>query len=82
MSDAITCLPDSILQHNALSFHFMHSGFIKVPHFFFMCMNVLSALWLCTTCSTCAHGRQKNASDTLKQELQMVVNCHVGASSS
>lgn len=38
-------------------------------------------LYVCapTTCVPGAQGSQKNLSDSLDLELQMVVSCHVGA---
>ena len=47
--------------------------------FYFMCMAVLSALYVCEPCMSGACEDQKRALDPLELELQIVVSHHVDA---
>lgn len=50
MPDVITCLLDSMLQHNAVSFLFIYSDFIKVPQIFLHAYECFVCLYVCVPC--------------------------------
>ena len=52
------------------------SSFLKD---YFMCMTVCLHVYLCAVCLPGACRDQKRVSDTLEEDVQVVVSCHVGA---
>ncbi|KAM7335920.1 hypothetical protein ACRRTK_004413 [Alexandromys fortis] len=58
--------------------HHLEGGHGSSTFIFLVCM-LFACMFVCTPCVNSAQGDQKGELDPVGLELQMVLNCHVGA---